>query len=477
VLPYTIDTTATKLTAAAMSAARDLKFSPYYSQPGVDALAEVSGYLTPTGTLFKVNLIAGGLYDILSLSTLDPKEMTFYDQFGNVLGVNGEANDPNPLVIDGTTYDIDAAYGIQAPYTGTYYIEAGWRQGTPNSSYLLDVVARLSATLKMNAPQAKAAPTSIQWTEGSPFTYNLPANAFTDADANAKLSYFAVLKTGDDLPSWLKLDSVTGAFTGVAPTGSPDIDIVLFARDETGLASSGSPIRITTPSAPVDTLSVLTAAYTNILRTAPSADNTAFKQLVADVSSGKSTMNAGVSAILYAADYTTSVASLSYQFFTGKIPGQAGMDYLVSPTGPNANNLNSAYYQSFNLENRYINFAMNLGKYGEGKDTFAATYGSLSLFDATREAYKTIFGRAPSDEKIHALIDTRVDYFAVYGGDGPNGIGTKAAMAGWLLAEAVKADVGMYARSNDAFLFDLADGANFAVSLVGVYGKELYVYG
>ncbi len=67
-------------------------------------------------------------------------------------------------------------------------------------------------------------------------------------------------------------------------------------------------------------------------------------------------------------------------------------------------------------------------------------------------------------------------YIAYYGGDGPNGIGTKAAMVGWLLAEAVKADVGMFAKSNDAFLLDLADGATFAVNLVGTYGSTAYIY-
>ncbi len=146
------------------------------------------------------------------------------------------------------------------------------------------------------------------------------------------------------------------------------------------------------------------------------------------------------------------------------------------PTGPNANNLNSAYYQSFNLENRYINFAVNLGKVGEGKAAFAARYEGLSLFDATREAYATIFGGTPTDAKVHALIDSRVDYFASYGGDGAGGIGTKAAMVGWLLAEAAKADVGQYARANDGFLTDLADGATFAVDLVGVYGKAEYAF-
>ena len=183
-----------------------------------------------------------------------------------------------------------------------------------------------------------------------------------------------------------------------------------------------------------------------------------------------------VSGLVDAAKGTTSVATLAYQFFTGKVPSAGGLDFLVSATGPNANNINSAYYQAFSLENRYINFAVNLGKVGEGATAFNATYGPLTLFDATRAAYTTIFGGAPTDAKVHALIDTRVDYFAAYGGDGATGIGTKAAMVGWLLAEAVKADVGMYAKSNDALLTDLADGATLAVNLVGVYGHPEYVY-
>ena len=212
------------------------------------------------------------------------------------------------------------------------------------------------------------------------------------------------------------------------------------------------------------------AAAANILRSSVTTDTSIL------VGNGVKSASQGIADLIKAADATTTVATLAYQFFTGKIPGQGGVDYLVSATGPNPNNLNSAYYQSFNLENRYINFAVNLGKVGEGKDAFATKYASLSLFDATREAYKTIFGGTPTDAKVHALIDARVDYFASYGGDGANGIGTKAAMVGWLLAEAAKDDVGQYARANDAFLADLADGAAFAVDLVGVYGKAEYNY-
>jgi hypothetical protein len=197
--------------------------------------------------------------------------------------------------------------------------------------------------------------------------------------------------------------------------------------------------------------------------------------------SGGATEAQTIADIIQTAGATTSVATLAYQFFTGKIPGQPGVDYLVAPSGPNANNLNSAYYASFNLENRYINFAVNLGKLGEGKETFQADYGGLSLFEATRKAYAAIFGGSPGDAKVHLLIDSRVDYFAYYGGDGPNGAGTKAAMVGWLLAEAQKADLGVLARSNDAWLADLADGAApFAINILDPakgYYKADFIFG
>jgi Ca2+-binding RTX toxin-like protein len=220
------------------------------------------------------------------------------------------------------------------------------------------------------------------------------------------------------------------------------------------------------------------AAARNILR-----DPGAWGALVA---AGVESGGQALGEIIQAAATTSSVATLAYQFFTGHIPSAGGMDYLVAPNGPNPNNLNAPYYQDFNLENRYINFAVNLGKVGEGRAAFEAAYSGKSLFEATRAAYGTIFGEAPGDAKLHALLDptvtlggvtmTRAEYLAAYGGDGTEGLGTKAAMVGWLLAEAVKADLGMYAKSNDAFLGDLANGADFAVDLIGVYGRPEFVF-
>lgn len=222
-----------------------------------------------------------------------------------------------------------------------------------------------------------------------------------------------------------------------------------------------------------NTLVRLTNAFDNIMRYAPARDgDRAYVQDLADKVVGGQTTEAGaLNTIVNLADASAAVATVSYAFFTGRTPGEGGMDYLLSPIGPNPNNLNSAYYQSFNAENRYINFAVNLGRDGEGKAAFEAEYGAKSLFEATRTAYAKIFGATPGDAKVHALIDDRVDYFAAYG---KTDLGTKAAMVGWLLAEAMKADVGMMARASNAYFTDMADGAPFAVDLVGQYGKAEY---
>jgi hypothetical protein len=260
--------------------------------------------------------------------------------------------------------------------------------------------------------------------------------------------------------AWLVQDLRAGAPEGLDTLS--DVELVRFS-DQTRFAN-----------APTNAVRLL-VAFENILRADPVGESESFLNgLIADVSLAQSSVAGALAKVVERADASTSVASLSYQFFTGKVPTGAGFDYLIDPAGPNPNNLNSAYYQSFNLENRYINFAVNLGWQGEGRAGFEAEYGALTLAQATKAAYAEIFGAAPTDAKVTALLaGGRDGYFAYYGQDD---IGTKAAMVGWLLAEASKADLGMYVRANQAFLTDLADGADLNVDLVGVYGRPEYVY-
>ena len=264
--------------------------------------------------------------------------------------------------------------------------------------------------------------------------------------------------------------------------GSPDGTDTL--RDVEILAFADRTIQLSGAT----TADVINAAFQNVLMYAPSnaADTSFVAGIVSDITNGAETLAQGIGKIVQQADATSAVASIAYEFFTGAAPSKGGFDYLVDPTGANANSLNSDYYKSFNLENRYINFAVNLGKLGDGKAQFAASYGPLNLFDATKAAYAVIFGGAPTDDQVHAILDTslqsggqtmtRADYFAVYGQDGPAGIGTKAAMVGWLLTEAVKADLGTYARADNAYLTDLADGAPYALDIVQAYGQPQFVY-
>lgn len=217
------------------------------------------------------------------------------------------------------------------------------------------------------------------------------------------------------------------------------------------------------------------APAAGILRLSP-GDTRSLSALTTLIEAAASAPTA-LSAILALATSTTSVATLSYQFFTDRTPSSGGLDYLISPAGANANNLNSPYYQNFNLENRYINFAINLGRDGDGKAWFAQEYGSLTLSAATKKAYGEIFGRDPSDSKVAALLDGRVAYFAAFSGDTQDGIGTKAAMVGWLLATAAKESLGQYAHANNAYLATLADGqGDYAVDLVGQFGKPEFDY-
>ena len=197
------------------------------------------------------------------------------------------------------------------------------------------------------------------------------------------------------------------------------------------------------------------------------------------------------SALAHLVDGTTGVAVASYAFFTGYTPTAAGLNYLVH-SAANATDLNDAYYARFSTENRYINFAANLATgAGAGAAAFQAAYGSLSLADATAKAYLAVFGATADAAKVSALLntlvpdglggqETRAQYFAQYGGDGPNGQGTKAAMVGFLLANAVHDGSGVYGTATENYLAAVAHGQapasgselalhyGAAVSLVGV---------
>ena len=248
------------------------------------------------------------------------------------------------------------------------------------------------------------------------------------------------------------------------------------------LQFSDQTVALATPS----TSDLIYAAFARVDPGASGSGDSRFVFAEASAGSqGGESLAAVYADLAHYASASTAVAVTAYQFFTGDTPSKVGLDYLLNPASGNANSLNSTYYFYFSTENRFINFAVNLGKLGDGAAAFAAAYGGLSLTDATSKAYAVIFGTTPTADKVAAILNapstlpgetTRADYFAYYGGDGPNGIGTKAAAVGWLLAEAVKADVGTYAKADDAYLAAVAAGTHQHIDLVGVYGQPGFAY-
>ena len=208
------------------------------------------------------------------------------------------------------------------------------------------------------------------------------------------------------------------------------------------------------------------AAYKAVLFTAP----TEAPPPLTDAA----TREAWIKTLAQAAVGATSVATTVYAVFTGATPSQAGLGYLLDPSGPNANSLNSAGFQALSVEDRYINLSVALGGSSSGVG-FQAAYSGLSLNDAYMKAYLTIYGSAAAPEAAKAALDatvqtpagseTRAQHLADIGAGSE--VATKAALVGWLISAAIQSDTGLLAQANDAYLHDLATNPHFAVNLVG----------
>jgi len=145
----------------------------------------------------------------------------------------------------------------------------------------------------------------------------------------------------------------------------------------------------------------------------------------------------------------------TYQFFTGGIPGEQGFEFLIdSPV--NNGDLNDPFYDQFNLENAFINFANNLGSFGEGADEFALEFGNLTFAETIDIAFEEIIGSQaiinnggnPQDS-----IDFFLGAFDFYADVAeervvPDGVSfdqaVKVVAIGSILNEAFKADLGRY---------------------------------
>jgi hypothetical protein len=75
------------------------------------------------------------------------------------------------------------------------------------------------------------------WLEGAQLSFTLPSNTFADPNGET-LSYSATLSNGQALPSWLAINSNSGAFTGTVGYTSGLLLIKVTATDTSGLSVS-----------------------------------------------------------------------------------------------------------------------------------------------------------------------------------------------------------------------------------------------
>jgi hypothetical protein len=188
--------------------------------------------------------------------------------------------------------------------------------------------------------------------------------------------------------------------------------------------------------------------------------------LITDLQAVKQTLQTSfpASAGYNAPASTTDVALSAYEYLTGSVPSAAGLTYLLDHVGTG---LTTSAYAGLNQETRYENLMIDLAMAPSSSASagFAATYGGLTFNQAVQVAYEKIVGLAnvgaTRDAAAIADITSRQAYFTAVAAESPTlnqPLTAIAAMIGYVLHEAVKADVGTYAVAMDNFNFNLATG-------------------
>lgn len=136
---------------SAMSSAPTLSFngaSQTFLQLGYENVAEIyeSGSYASLRDLFKVNLTEGNKYFIYSSSFFDPFILSLHDVNGAFLATDS-----------GTSYGSDVIY-YTAPYTGSYYVDASWHQGSASGNKFVSLSVHEDVVIKTAPTPAPVEP-------------------------------------------------------------------------------------------------------------------------------------------------------------------------------------------------------------------------------------------------------------------------------------------------------------------------------
>lgn len=137
------------LTAAEITGARHLTFSPYSGAStswDSSAAAYGSESYAILHAVYAFDATAGATYDFFSTSYFDPFILEVFDRSGRVVAANSESDDGPNILLDGAYYSDDIIWDWVAPYTGTFYLNASWNQGSYYKFYAINVYEDTGST-------------------------------------------------------------------------------------------------------------------------------------------------------------------------------------------------------------------------------------------------------------------------------------------------------------------------------------------
>ena len=154
------------LTAPQMQSARHLTFTSYPTTVNWDNLASAYGSddYALLHSIYNFNAVAGATYDIFSLSYFDPFLLRLYDGQGNTIVANDEGDDGTYVNLsDGGFYSQDVLWDWVAPYSGTYYVDASWNQGSYFDFYSISVYEDVDTVpVTTVVPEPPVSPEQVQ---------------------------------------------------------------------------------------------------------------------------------------------------------------------------------------------------------------------------------------------------------------------------------------------------------------------------
>ena len=173
---------------------------------------------------YRLILTEGASYTILSTSYFDPFLLRVYDQAGNVIVVNDESDDIEPvLLFDGGFYNSDNIFSWKAPYSGIYYVRASWNQGSYYKAYALMIYEDVD--------------TAVAKFQGTAWTDRFNATSRADSiDGGGGVDYvtFAGAKANYTVKRGAVVTTVTDKATGITDSLS-NVERLIFSDVRTSL--------------------------------------------------------------------------------------------------------------------------------------------------------------------------------------------------------------------------------------------------